>query len=150
MSENDDVRALEPGPLAKAAAAIQVVCGLYVVLSAVQLLISLEFYGPLTIVQHLNEALVALGVLQVWLAAGTYRVKLVHTAAAAVLAGLVAPVVTGWAVVCLAVEIFSCMQAGAVLLAWSAALLSPFVVGHARKAEVVRKKLAADGMDLGT
>ncbi len=142
-------RALEARPLVKATAAIQAVCGLYVGLSAVQLLTSLTFYGELLLVQYLNWALLALGASQVALAAGTLRLRGIQAIAAAVLAGILAPVVSAWAALNLSLAIFSCMQAGAVLLAWSAALLSPFAIPPARAADAARRKLAAEGMDLG-
>lgn len=149
MAETEATESLEASPLSKAAAAVQGVSGIYVALSAIQLLISLEFYGRLLLVQYLNWALLVLGVLQVYFALGTLRALYRSTIASAVLAGILAPTVLGWAVLNVWVAVFSCMQAGAIVLVASAAMLSPFAIGPAKRVEAVRKRLEAEGMDLG-
>jgi hypothetical protein len=148
MTETE-TESLEAPPLVKAAAAVQGVSGLYVALAAFQLLISLEFYGRLLVVQYLNWALLALGIVQLVFALGTLRARLRSAIVSTAIAWILAPTILGWAAVCISVSIFSCIQAGAILLVASAAMLSPFAIAGARKAEAVRKKLEAEGMDLG-
>jgi hypothetical protein len=151
MSERDEagLQSLDAPFVVRAAAAVQAVCGLYLLLSAVQLLTSIRFYGEVVIIQYANWAFLALGVAQVFVAAQTVRVRPPYGWVGTVLSGLVALAVTLWVGANVYFTIFSCMQVGTLAFAWTAAILSPFTIGPIARAASVRKQLEDQGMDLG-
>jgi hypothetical protein len=140
---------LAPPFAVKLAAALHGVTGLYVGLSAVQLLISVVFFGPLELMQYLNWALVVLGALHVGIAARMIRMRSPWGAVGLLAALFSAGLVTGWVVASVSFAIFSCMQLGALALAWATLLAAPFALGPITRADAARKKLEEGGMGLG-
>jgi uncharacterized membrane protein HdeD (DUF308 family) len=151
VSERDEVglQSLDAPFVVRAAAAVQAVCGLYLLLSAVQLLTSIRFYGELVLVQYANWAFLVLGVAQVFVAAQTVRLRPPYGWVGTVLSGVVALAVTLWVGANVVFMIFSCMQVGTLVFAWAAAILSPFTIGPIARAAAVRRQLEDQGMDLG-
>ncbi|GAB4213233.1 MAG: hypothetical protein OHK0013_36930 [Sandaracinaceae bacterium] len=144
-----DLQSLDAPFVVRAAAAVQAVCGLYLLLSAVQLLTSIRFHGELVIIQYANWAFLALGVAQVFVAAQTIRVRPPYGWIGTALSALVALAVTLWIAANVYFMIFSCMQLGTLVFAWGAAVLSPFTIAPIARAASVRKQLEDQGMDLG-
>lgn len=140
---------LAPPLPVKAAAALHGVTGLYVALSAVQLLISVVFFGPLELMQYLNWALVLFGALHVLIAARMIRMRAPWGAVGLLAALFTAGLVTGWVVASISFAIFSCMQLGALVLAWGTLFASLFALGPITRAEAARRKLEEGGMGLG-
>lgn len=144
-----DVSALATPALVRVASGFQAVSGLYLALAAVQSLVSVRFYGDLMLVQYANWALLVLGVGQILAAAKVYRLVAPYGVLATILAATVALAVTGWLVLNVYLAIFSCMQIGALIFAWIAAVLAPWTIGPVRAADAARRALARDGMDIG-
>lgn len=150
MSEPEaSVQSLDAPFVVRAAAAFQAVCGLYLALSAVQLLTSVRFYGEVVVIQYANWAFLVLGAVQVFVAAQTVRVRAPYGWVGTVLCFIVALLVSAWVAANVYFTIFSCIQLGTLVFAWIAAILSPFTIGPIRRAAVVRKQLEDQGMDLG-
>ena len=140
---------LAPSLAVRGAAGLHVVSGLYVLLSAVQLLTSVVFFGALWMVQVLNWALIVMGVAQIAVGAQLIRMRTPWAVIATVFGFALALLVTGWMIANVAFTIFSCMQLGALVFAWSAAMLSPLTIGAVARASQARKKLEEGGMGLG-
>ena len=151
MSEPDlsNVQALNAPFLVRVAAAFQLVSGLYLALSAVQLLLSVRFFGELVLVQYANWAFVPLGVLQVVSAAQVVRVRAPWGVRGTALSVSIALMVTAWVVANVVFTIFSCMQLGTLVFAWIAAALAPFTIRPIAAAARARKALEDQGLDLG-
>lgn len=151
MSKDEEVSvaALDAPFVVRAAAGFQAVSGLYLLLSAVQLLTSVTFYGELVFIQYANWAFVVLGVAQVFVAAQTVRVRAPYGVVGTVLCAVVALAVTAWLAANVYFTIFSCMQLGTLVFSVVAAILAPFTIGPIRRAAAARKSLEDQGMDLG-
>lgn len=152
MPENDDETGfadLAPSISVRLAAGLHVVSGLYVLLSAVQLLTSIVFFGELELVQYLNWFLCLLGALQIVAGAQIIRMRTPWGVLGTALAVVVALTVTGWMVANISFQIFSCMQLGALVFAWAATMITPLTIGPIARASAARKKLEAGGMGLG-
>ncbi len=140
---------LAPSITVRLAAGLHAVSGLYLVLAAVQILITLRFFGELAFMQYLNWALVVLGVAQIYVGAQLVRMREPYGVVAVALGFFAALFVTGWVVANVSFAVFSCMQVFGLLFAWGAALASTLSVGPVKRAAAARKKLEAGGMDLG-
>lgn len=140
---------LAPTIAVRGAAGLHVVSGLYLLLSAVQLLTTVVFFGELWLVQVLNWALIPMGIGQIIVGAQLIRMRTPWAVVATVVGFLIALLVTGWMIANVAFTIFSCMQLGALIFAWSAAMLSPLTIGAVARASKARKKLEEGGMGLG-
>jgi hypothetical protein len=151
MSDKEDanVTALNAPFVVRVAAAFQAVSGLYLALSAIQLLTSVLFYGELVIIQYTNWAFVPLALLQVVSAAQVVRVRAPWGVVGTALSVLIALMVTAWVAANVYFTIFSCMQLGTLVFAWIAAILAPFTIAPIAAAGRARKALADQGMDLG-
>ncbi|MBX7196373.1 MAG: hypothetical protein K1X94_30245 [Sandaracinaceae bacterium] len=151
MSEKEEanITALDAPFVVRVAAAFQAVSGLYLVLSAAQLLSSIRFFGELQLMQYTNWAFVPLAVLQVVSAAQVVRVRPPWGVIGTVLSALIALAVTAWIAANVYFTIFSCMQLGTLVFAWIAAILAPFTIGPIARAGRARKALEEQGMDLG-
>jgi hypothetical protein len=140
---------LDPPLPVKLSATLHGVTGLYVGLSALQLLISVVFFGPVVVMQYLNYALLVVGVVHVLIAARLIRMR-APWGAVGLMAGLfTAGLVTGWVVASISFAIFSCMQLGALVLAWGTLISAPFCITPITRADAARKKLEAGGIGLG-
>lgn len=149
-SESDaDVAALRVPFVVRVAAALQAVSGLYLLVSAIQLLISVRFFGELVLLQILNWVFVVVGLAQLFGAAQVVRLRAPYGWVASVLAALVALLSTVWVATNVYFMIFSCMQVGTVLFAWCAAILAPFTLKPIARASAARRALAKDGLELG-
>jgi hypothetical protein len=148
-SDDASLAALGAPTVVKAAALLHGASGIYVALSAIQLLISVTFVGPLTAMQWLNWALVLVGVLHVGLAGRLYRMRRPWGTVGLFGSLFSCGLVTGWVVANVSFAIFSCMQLGALALAWANLAAAPFALGPIRRAEAARAKLAEGGVDLG-
>ena len=93
---DDPAHALNPSLMVKAAAGFQAVSGIYLAASALQMLTSIVFYGDLEVLQYINWALALAGILQVFLAAQTIRMRTTFTFIAVPFNILLALVVAGW------------------------------------------------------
>ena len=133
----------------RVAAAFQAVSGLYLALSAIQLLTSVLFYGELVLIQYTNWAFVPLALLQVVSAAQVVRVRAPWGVLGTALSVLIALMVTAWVAANVFFTIFSCLQMGKVVLAWLDALLANFTIRPIAAAAKARKALEDQGMDLG-
>jgi len=151
MTEREDanVQSLDAPMVVRAAAAFQAVCGLYLLLSAAQLLLSIQFYGELVVIQYANWTFLVLGVAQIFVAAQMVRVRAPYGWVGTVLGAVVALGVTAWIAANVYFTIFSCMQLGTLVFAWVAAILAPFTIQPIARAAAVRKQLEDQGMDLG-
>jgi hypothetical protein len=151
MSDEDEggYADLAPSITVRLAAGLHAVSGLYLALSAVQVLISARFFGPLAWLQYLNWTLLFVGVGQIYVGAQLVRMREPYGVVAVVLGFVVALLVTGWVVANVSFTVFSCMQIFALLFAWGAALASTLAVGPVKRAAAARKRLEAGGMDLG-
>lgn len=148
--ENDaDVSSLNTPFVVRVAAAFQAVSGLYLLLSAVQLLSSITFFGELVLIQYANWAFVPLALAQVLSAAQVVRVRAPWGWLGTGLSALIALAVTVWIAANVYFTIFSCMQLGTLVFAWVAAILAPFTIGPIAAAARARKALEDQGMDLG-
>lgn len=145
----DPALALNPPVMVKAAAAFQAVSGIYLAASAFQMLMSITFYGELSWVQYANWMLALCGVLQVFFAAQTIRLRPTYVFAAVPFNIVLALVVAAWIGVNVHFMIFSVMQLGTLCFSWAAAILMPFVIGPTRRASEARRALEAEGLDLG-
>lgn len=151
MSENEDVGvgALNAPFIVRVAAAFQAVSGLYLALSAAQLLTSIVFFGELVFIQYLNYAFVPLAVLQIVSAAQVVRVRAPWGWVGTALSISIALMVSAWIAANVYFTIFSCMQLGTLVFSWIAAILAPFTIGPIAAASKARKALEDQGMDLG-
>ena len=147
--ELEGTSALNAPFVVRAAAAVQAVGGVYLLLSAVQLLTSIVFYGDAAPMQYANWVLGALGAIQAYLAIRVYRMQIPMVIASAVLAGVLCISVIAWVVLCIRFEIYSCMQLGSVLLEVTTVALLPFAIGPSQRASKARKALEDAGLDLG-
>ena len=145
----DPAHALNPPLMVKAAAAFQAVSGIYLTASAFQMLTSIVFYGELAMLQYANWVLALFGILQVFLAAQTIRMRPTFTFIAVPFNIALALIVTLWIAISVHFAIFSVMQLGTLIFAWCAGALMPFTIGPARRASAARKALEAEGLDLG-
>ena len=150
-SEKEDVgvAALNAPFLVRLAAGFQAVSGLYLALSAVQLLTSIRFFGELLFIQYMNWAFVVLAVLQIVSAAQVVRVRAPWGWLGTVLSMSIALMVSAWIAANVYFTIFSCMQLGTLFFSWTAAILAPFTIGPIAAAAKARKALEDQGMDLG-
>ncbi len=144
-----EISALATPFVVRAAAALQAVSGLYLAISAIQLLVSLRFVGELAPIQYLNWAFIPLGVLQILAAARLLRMRAGWGWVALALALVVALGATSWVALNVFFGIFSCMQLGTVSFAWIALVLTPFTIGPLARASRARRALERDGMSLG-
>ena len=135
--------------MVKAAAGFQAVSGIYLAASALQMLTSIVFYGDLEVLQYINWALALSGILQVFLAAQTIRMRTTFTFIAVPFNILLALVVAGWIATNVHFMIFSVMQLGTLIFSWCAAALMPFTIGPTKRAGEARRALEAEGLDLG-
>lgn len=151
MTDEQDVgvAALNAPFVVRVAAAFQAVSGLYLGLSAAQLLLSVRFFGELVFIQYANWAFVPLAVLQIVSAAQVVRVRAPWGVLGTALSVLIALMVSAWIAANVYFTIFSCMQLGTLIFAWIAAILAPFTIGPIAKAAEARKALEDQGMDLG-
>ena len=147
--DDASLAALAVPPAVKAAALLHGVSGIYVALSAIQLLVSVTFFGPLAVMQWLNWALVLVGVLHVAVAGRVYRMRRPWGSVGLFGSLFSCGLVTGWVVANVSFAIFSCMQLGALALTWTTLAAAPFALGPIRRAEAARAKLAESGLDLG-
>jgi hypothetical protein len=147
--EDANVSALNAPFVVRVAAAFQAVSGLYLALSAIQLLTSVLFYGELVLIQYTNWAFVPLALLQVVSAAQVVRVRAPWGVLGTALSVLIALMVTAWVAANVFFTIFSCMQLGTLVFAWIAAILAPFTIRPIAAAAKARKALEDQGMDLG-
>lgn len=151
MSQEEEVSvaSLDAPFIVRAAAGFQAVSGLYLLLSAIQLLTSVTFYGELVLIQYANWAFLVLGVTQVFVAAQTVRVRAPYGVVGTVLCAVIALAVSAWLAANVYFTIFSCMQLGTLVFSVVAAILAPFTIGPIRKAAAARRSLEDQGMDLG-
>jgi len=151
MSQEEDagVSALNAPFVVRAAAGFEAVSGLYLLLSSIQLLTSITFYGELVLIQYANWAFLLLGVGQVFVAAQTVRVRAPYGVVGTVLSVVIALAVAVWIAANVYFTIFSCMQLGTLVFSWIAAILAPFTIGPIARAAAARKALEDQGMDLG-
>lgn len=147
--EDANVTALNAPFIVRVAAAFQAVSGLYLLLSAGQLLMSVRFFGELVFIQYVNWLFVPLALLQVLSAARVVRVRAPWGWVGTILSVSLALMITGWIGANIYFTIFSCMQLGALIFAWIAAVLAPFTIKPIARAAEARRVLAEQGMDLG-
>ena len=148
IQDDNDIAALGATGLVKAAALVQAVSGLFTLLGVVQLAGATFFgaYAPLT---QGKWALGALGLLAMVLGARLVKMRMQRTAAAALLAIVLAPLATGWLLLCASAGALSLMQSAAAGASWLALLLVLLSIPDTRRADAARARLAASGMDIG-
>lgn len=151
MSKDDEVSvtALDAPFIVRAAAGFQAVSGLYLLLSAAQLLTSVTFYGELVFIQYANWAFLVLGAAQIFVAAQTVRVRSPYGVVGTALSAFIALAVAAWLAANVYFTIFSCMQLGTLVFSVVAAVLAPFTIGPIARASAARRSLEDQGMDLG-
>jgi hypothetical protein len=150
MADEDvgDISLLGTTWLVKAAATVQGVSGLFVVLGVLQLAGSVFFggYEPLNVGKW---ALAALGAIAIVVGARLTKMRVGATVAAIVVALVLAPLAVAWLALCVSAGVYSLMHSAAAGVSCLAAVLVPLTIRDVRRAAAVRAKLAASGLDLG-
>lgn len=142
-----DLRAAQPTPMVKLAAATQATSGLFAALCGIQITDIVFVRYP--VLAALPYVLIVGGLLAIALATRVYRVRPIGAYAAAAWSAVLALILVGWFLYSFDLA-FSCMLTITAPIALLTSVLAFVALGPVRTAARARERLAAQGMHLGT
>lgn len=140
-----ELKAVDPGALAKVGALGQALSGLLIALCGLQLV---SLHSRFAILNALPYVLMLSGVALIVLAAQVYRVRVWAACVAAGLTPLLTLIMSAWVIVAFA-EVFSCLVMVTMPCVPLTSILGVLAIGGVRRAAAARAKLDAAGMGLG-
>lgn len=144
---DDDVFATEPTTIVKVAASLQALCGLFWGLAGLQTVLSIRFRSP--IVSAMPWLMLVGGIAMIWLGSQIYRARGPAAVAGAVLGAVCALGMASWFIGTMMLGVFSCIALLVMPLGLGACVTGALAIAPSRRASAARRRLSAQGLDLG-